>query len=153
MGYIYLKPDVITSRTTYKHNTLPDYIVSEKINIPYSRNNQLSEHFDQIENVLQSSNHIYRLTDDEDAFVIANLEHPVNLITYDNKPQPPTAYFKALLTARNDIYPVEYLKDPDFVLVEHNNNNDNDWMARSIDIDDSPEMKEMAEKIRLKLEK
>lgn len=90
------------------------------------------------------------------------LEYDEHLVRFDGNPQQPTAYFKALLTSRDDIYPIEYLKEPDFVIVEHDEKIDlgtyihsfkNTWMASPVDIDDSPEMKEMEEKIRLKFEK
>lgn len=114
--------------------------------------------FDDIEDVLQSNNYIYRLTDNEDTFVIAALEHRADLSHDDENPKLPIAHIKALLTAREDIYPLEHLKEPDFILIEHHDegvhlDSDVAWMARSIDIDDSPEMMEMAEKISLNHEK
>jgi hypothetical protein len=76
--------------------------------------------FDHMEHVLQPLNHIYKLTDAEDAFVIVYLEKPeiLGYVTSEEQSHVPIAQFKALLTARNDIYPLEYLLQPDFVLIE-----------------------------------
>lgn len=75
--------------------------------------------FDHSENVFKSENVIYKLTDAEDAFVVVQFEDPKNLgyhYTNDNDQRRPIALFKALISARDDIYPIEYLLKPQFVM-------------------------------------
>ncbi len=110
--------------------------------------------FDHMDNVLQPHNYIYKLTDAEDAFVIIHLEK-TEFLGYDSskdKPQLPIALFKALLTARNDIYPLEYLLQPDFVLIESGDEeyisaSGLSWKPRPIESDYSPETKELLDQI------
>ncbi|MEI7027993.1 hypothetical protein [Paenibacillus sp. y28] len=74
---------------------------------------------DQMDNVLNPENVIYKLTDEEDAFVIIRLEEPAKLgnhYTNGENKRVPIASFKALISARDDIYPLEYLLKPDFVM-------------------------------------
>ncbi|CAM4341922.1 hypothetical protein L1N85_21815 [Paenibacillus alkaliterrae] len=56
--------------------------------------------------------------DEEDAFVVIQLEEPEKLgYTYTNiDDKHPIALFKALISARDDIYPLEYLLKPQFLL-------------------------------------
>lgn len=110
--------------------------------------------FDQMESVLQPYNHIYKLTDAEDTYVIVYLEKPENLgiVTFDDKPQLPIALFKAFLTTRDDIYPLEYLLKPDFVMIESSDEENSSSTAISSkphvhDKDVSPEMKELLDQI------
>ncbi|NRR23677.1 hypothetical protein [Brevibacillus sp. MS2.2] len=58
--------------------------------------------------VFDSSNVIYPLNEKQDAYLIIEVtgEYQLGLV-------------KALLTRRNDIYPVEYLLDPQFILSEY----------------------------------
>jgi hypothetical protein len=63
--------------------------------------------FDHAENVFNLENVIYKMTEDEDAFVIVQLEDPKNLgydYTNDEDQRRPIALFKALISARDDIY-------------------------------------------------
>lgn len=72
--------------------------------------------FDHSENVFKSENVIYKLTDKEDAFVIVKLELPKNLgFQYTED----IALFKAFISGRNDIYPLDYLLQPDFLLLKN----------------------------------
>ncbi|AIQ62459.1 hypothetical protein PSTEL_04385 [Paenibacillus stellifer] len=57
---------------------------------------------------------IYRLNDREDAFVIVDLEKPNP--SYCSR-ELPIAFFRALITRRDDIYPLECLPSPDFLLI------------------------------------
>lgn len=77
--------------------------------------------FDYSENVFKPENVIYKLTDNEDAFVIVQLEEPEKLGYYytDSEDRRPIALFKALISARDDIYPLEYLLKPEFHLVKN----------------------------------
>jgi uncharacterized protein YuzE len=75
--------------------------------------------FDHSENVFKSENVICKLTDQEDAFVILQLGDPKSLgyhYTNDNNQRRPIALFKALISARDDIYPLEYLLRAEFFL-------------------------------------
>lgn len=74
--------------------------------------------FDCAAEVFNTENVIYKLSDEEDAFVIVRLVEPEKLgYQYtDSKDRHPIALFKALITARDDIYPLEYLLKPDFFL-------------------------------------
>ncbi|WP_155702675.1 hypothetical protein [Paenibacillus psychroresistens] len=74
--------------------------------------------FDHLENVFKQGNIIYKLTDQEDAFVIVQLVEPEKLgYQYsDSKDRHPIALFKALISARDDIYPPEYLCKEEFFL-------------------------------------
>lgn len=74
--------------------------------------------FDHTENVFKPENVIYRLTDEEDAFVVVQLVEPEKLgYIYTNiDDKHPIALFKALISARDDIYPLEYLLKPEFVM-------------------------------------
>ncbi|MCQ6561488.1 hypothetical protein [Paenibacillus mendelii] len=74
--------------------------------------------FDHMENVFKPGHLLYKLTNDEDAFIIVELAAPEELgITYSNMDDKrPIAIFKALISARDDIYPLEYLLKPNFVL-------------------------------------
>jgi hypothetical protein len=111
--------------------------------------------FDHMDNVLHPDNHIYKLTDAEDAFVIVYLEKPENLGYFisDGQIQPPIALFRAFLTARDDIYPLEYLLKPEFILLKSEieevkkNAADIGWRPRLNDCDVTPEMKELLDQI------
>jgi hypothetical protein len=75
--------------------------------------------FDYLENVFKPENVIYKLTDQEDAFVIVTLVEPKKLgyqYTDENDQKRPVALFKALISEREDMYPLEYLTKPEFVL-------------------------------------
>lgn len=76
--------------------------------------------FDHLENVLHSENIIYKLTDKEDAFVIVQLSKAEDLgIRYSIETEKqPIALFKGLLSAREDIYPLEYLIKPEFFMCQ-----------------------------------
>ncbi|MBD2872555.1 hypothetical protein [Paenibacillus arenilitoris] len=73
---------------------------------------------DHEDNVFKPENIIYKLTDQEDAFIVVQLVEPELLgYHYTNiENRHPIAFFKALISARNDIYPLEYLLNPDFVM-------------------------------------
>ncbi|WP_410514039.1 hypothetical protein PaeBR_06395 [Paenibacillus sp. BR2-3] len=74
--------------------------------------------FDHLENVLHPENVLYKLTDAEDAFVIVQLRKAEDLgIRYSNDSEiQPIALFKGLLSAREDVYPVEYMIKPEFFM-------------------------------------
>jgi hypothetical protein len=75
--------------------------------------------FDYADDVFKPENVIYKLTDVEDAFVIVQLVEPEKLgyqYTDENDQKRPVALFKAIISARDDIYPLEYLMKPDFIL-------------------------------------
>jgi hypothetical protein len=75
--------------------------------------------FDYLDEVFKPENVIYKLTDEEDAFVIVQLVKPEKLgyqYTDENDQKRPVALFKALISARNDIYPLEYLLKPEFFI-------------------------------------
>jgi hypothetical protein len=74
--------------------------------------------FDHTENIFRSDNVIYKLTNEEDAFAIVQLVEAEELgIKYSNiKDKLPIALYKALISARDDIYPLEYLLKPEFVM-------------------------------------
>ncbi|OME26359.1 hypothetical protein [Paenibacillus odorifer] len=76
--------------------------------------------FDHLENVLHPENILYKLIDKEDAFVIIQLKKPEDLgIRYFHEEDiQPIALFKGLLSAREDIYPVEYLIKPEFFMCQ-----------------------------------
>jgi hypothetical protein len=78
--------------------------------------------FDSAEEVFNTENVIYKLTDEEDAFVIVQLVEPEKLgYQYaDSKDRHPIALFKALISAREDIYPLEYLLRAEFFLQKDN---------------------------------
>lgn len=63
--------------------------------------------FDFTDNVFDSKNVIYPLSKENDAFLIAKIEERYG-----------TALIKALISARDDLYPVDYLLHPHFVLWE-----------------------------------
>gem|GEM_PF-588312 len=74
---------------------------------------------DYSEQVFHPENMIYKMTNREDAFVIAQLVPSETLgIYYSTTPNPPIVLFKALITARDDLYPLEYLLSPQFYLKE-----------------------------------
>lgn len=75
---------------------------------------------DHWENVFQPSNVIYKMNNQEDAFVIVQLEEPEKLGYHytDEKDRQPIALFKALISSRNDIYPIDYLLKPEFVIIK-----------------------------------
>lgn len=60
------------------------------------------------ENVFDSKNVIYPLSDKNDAYIIFE-------ITGKDK----TGLIKALITARDDLYPIDYLLNPQFILSEY----------------------------------
>ncbi|MBD3920994.1 hypothetical protein H8B09_19665 [Paenibacillus sp. PR3] len=77
--------------------------------------------FDHPEQVFHSENIIYKLNEQEDTFVIVQLEEYENYYPqyyYTTKKKPPTAKIKALFSSREDIYPLEYLLKPKFHLEE-----------------------------------
>ncbi|MEK3795577.1 hypothetical protein MKX42_27885 [Paenibacillus sp. FSL R7-0204] len=76
--------------------------------------------FDHLENVLHPENVLYKLTDAEDAFVIVQLNKAEDLgFRYSNDSEmQPFALFKGLVSARKDMYPLEYLFKPDFFLCQ-----------------------------------
>lgn len=77
--------------------------------------------FDHLENVFSPENVIYKMTEDEDVFVIVKLEKPEKLgylYTNDDDQKRPIALFKALISARDDIYPLEYLLKQEFYLAK-----------------------------------
>lgn len=76
--------------------------------------------FDHLENVLYPENIIYKLNDKEDAFVIVQLSMAEDLgIRYSIETEKqPIALFQGLLSAREDIYPLEYLIKPEFFLCQ-----------------------------------
>lgn len=61
------------------------------------------------ENIFNSENIMYKMTEEEDTYVILRL---------DRTGEFPIASFKALITSRNDLYPLDYLLKPDFILKE-----------------------------------
>jgi hypothetical protein len=68
--------------------------------------------FDHADDVFKPENVIYKLTDEEDAFVIVQLVEAEKLgykHTNDTDQKRPVALFKGLISARDDIYPLEYL--------------------------------------------
>jgi len=69
--------------------------------------------------VFNPGNILYPLTAREDAFVIVQLEVPEKPghTNASGKDGQPIATIKALLTARDDIYPLDYLLRPEFYLV------------------------------------
>lgn len=69
--------------------------------------------FDHLEKVVNPTNIIYKLTDREDVFVIAELQPQSE--KSDNS-ELPEVLFKALISARDDIYPLDYLLNPEFIL-------------------------------------
>lgn len=62
---------------------------------------------DLIDKVFSTDNIIYPLNRKRDAFVIAYIE-----------PKYKIGLVKALITSRNDIYPIDYLKVPEFIISE-----------------------------------
>ncbi|WP_248928641.1 hypothetical protein [Paenibacillus hamazuiensis] len=74
--------------------------------------------FDHEDIVFNPENVIYKLTDQEDAFVIVKLEEPEKLGHHhlDQKDRCPIALVKGLISARGDIYPLEYMLQPNFYL-------------------------------------
>jgi hypothetical protein len=78
--------------------------------------------FDITDEVFKTENVIYKLTDEGDAFVIVQLVEPEKLgYQYtDSKDRHPIALFKALISARDDIYPLEYLLRAEFFLQRDN---------------------------------
>jgi hypothetical protein len=75
--------------------------------------------FDHADDVFKTENVIYKLTDEEDAFVIVQLIEPEKLgyhYTDENYQKRPVALFKAFISAREDIYPLEYMMKPKFVM-------------------------------------
>lgn len=60
---------------------------------------------DNIENVLHLDNVIYPFTDREDAFAIVHIENKYR-----------TGLIKGIISAREDLYPIEYLSKPEFIL-------------------------------------
>jgi hypothetical protein len=75
--------------------------------------------FDYADEVFKPENVIYKLTDEEDSFVIVQLVAPDKLgyhYTDENDQKRPVALFKGLISARDDIYPLEYLLKPQFLL-------------------------------------
>ncbi|OMD93530.1 hypothetical protein [Paenibacillus odorifer] len=76
--------------------------------------------FDHLEHVLHPENIIYKLTDEKDAFVIVQLCKPEGLgFHYSSEAeQLPIALFKGLLSSREDIYSLEYLMKPEFIMCQ-----------------------------------
>ncbi|PWV88457.1 hypothetical protein DFQ01_1506 [Paenibacillus cellulosilyticus] len=75
--------------------------------------------FDYPEEVFHSENIIYKMNEQEDTFVIVQLEEDEDLYSqysYTTKKNPPTAKIKALFSSREDIYPLEFLLKPKFQL-------------------------------------
>ncbi len=74
--------------------------------------------FDLIELVLSNNNRLYKLTEAADTYAIVALVEPESLgITYStDEPHLPIALIKGIVTSRNDIYNLEYLCQPDFVI-------------------------------------
>ncbi len=75
--------------------------------------------FDHADNVFKPENVIFKLTDEEDAFVIVQLLEPEKLgyqYTNEADQKRPIALFEALISAKNDIYPLEYMMKPQFVM-------------------------------------
>ncbi|NHN29626.1 hypothetical protein [Paenibacillus agricola] len=75
--------------------------------------------FDYADEVFKPENVIYKLTDEEDAFVIVQLIEPKTLgyqYTDENDQKRAVALFRGLISARDDIYPLEYLLKPQFLL-------------------------------------
>lgn len=111
--------------------------------------------FERMDNVLRPDNRMYRLTDAEDAFVIVYLEKPENLgyAAPANDSQLPIALFKAFLSARDDIYPPEYLAKPEFILRQsgmeeiENRAANIGWKRHLNDEDMTPEMTALLERI------
>jgi hypothetical protein len=74
---------------------------------------------DYMDEVFKPENVIYKLTDEEDAFVIVQLVKPEKLgyqYTDEADQKRPVALFKGLISARDDIYPLVYLLKPQFFL-------------------------------------
>jgi len=73
---------------------------------------------DREEIVFNPAHVIYKLSDKEDAFVIVKLEEPEKLGHHypDPAERRPIALIKGLISARNDIYPLEYMTQPEFHL-------------------------------------
>jgi hypothetical protein len=68
--------------------------------------------FDHADDVFKPENVIYKLTDEEDAFVIVQFVEPDKLgyqYTDENDQKRPVALFKRLISTTDDIYPLEYL--------------------------------------------
>ncbi|WP_410513455.1 hypothetical protein PaeBR_03065 [Paenibacillus sp. BR2-3] len=71
------------------------------------------------DDVFKPENIIYKLTDEEDAFVIVELIEPEKLgfhYTDEKDQKRPIALFKALISSIDDIYPLEYMMKPEFIL-------------------------------------
>ncbi|QCT01592.1 hypothetical protein E6C60_0871 [Paenibacillus algicola] len=73
---------------------------------------------DHAEHVFKPENVVYKMTDKEDAFVIVEHVEPENLGYHYPDPahRGTVALFKGLISARDDIYPLEYMREPDFWL-------------------------------------
>lgn len=67
--------------------------------------------FDLEKKVISSNNVIYSLTENQDVYVILDIE-----------PKYKIAHVKGLLSSREDIYPVTYLAEPNFILWEYGGN-------------------------------
>ncbi|OAB41575.1 hypothetical protein PMSD_00205 [Paenibacillus macquariensis subsp. defensor] len=78
--------------------------------------------FDHADNIFKPENIIYKLTEEEDAFVIVELVSPEKLrYKYSTEADHifTFASFKALISSRDDINPLEYLRKPKFILIEN----------------------------------
>ncbi|MTI48427.1 MAG: hypothetical protein FH761_11335 [Firmicutes bacterium] len=62
--------------------------------------------FDLYNIVFDENNVIYPLTKDNDTFVVVKVENKFNI-----------GLIKAIVTCRNDIYPIEYFKKPQFIFL------------------------------------
>ncbi len=75
---------------------------------------------DDEEHVFQEYNLLYRMSDQEDVFIIANLAE-LHTATLTELPEQtaaavPIIRFLGLLSSRDDLYPPEFLLKPDFYL-------------------------------------
>lgn len=76
--------------------------------------------FEQEANVFHPDNMIYKLTEQDDVWMIVQLVEPEILgFRYPDPSQRKLiVQFKALVSAREDLYPVDYLLSPRFILVK-----------------------------------
>ncbi|NTZ16340.1 hypothetical protein EXW96_16040 [Paenibacillus sp. JMULE4] len=113
---------IIGIELTLKHETFIELVKNQAfkvIRIEWRNREYHLVTFDYSENVFKPENVIYKLTDNEDAFVIVQLVKPEKLgyqYTDEIDQKRPIALFKALISARDDIYPLEYLLKPQFLL-------------------------------------
>jgi hypothetical protein len=110
---------------TLDHNRFIDLVKNQAFKVMRTQWRNMQFHLitlDHADNIFKPENIIYKLTDEEDFFVIVKLVEPENLgylYNIDADQHVPIAIFKALISARDDLYPLEYLLKPEFVLIEN----------------------------------